>query len=427
MIPYRAIERWAKRPAHYPKFSRYRLQALCKLRLVNYLIVLAIGLAFLIVEKRSFVEISLYCLSLLLAPTISTYFSCRAKNPPKTYSYGFIFDGIFLGYICVVSDFNHTLIVLSIATQLSSGMSLQGIKGGVAPVASFLFSLFFFSQFIESDFSGSDSALLIIWIMYLLGITQLAFSFQMNYVLANSVADKRREISEQNVELEKLNTQIKEQVLVRYLPPDLINDIFEGKISMDTKPHSQQITVLFSDLSGFTEMSEEQGAEVVAEFLNDYLTIMNETIFANKGTIDKFIGDAIMVIFGAPVEMSEQEQVENAAQCAIAMQRGMVLVNQKWKTKGLNPVSMRIGMHQGKAVVGNFGSPQRVDYTAIGPAVNLAARVETACEPGSVFVSKEFRANLHDDTPADLAGEFELKGIEGKTSLYKLVDWAFPE
>ena len=109
------------------------------------------------------------------------------------------------------------------------------------------------------------------------------------------------------------------------------------------------------------------------------------------------------------------------------MQRGMVLVNQKWKAKGLNPVSMRIGMHQGKAVVGNFGSPQRVDYTAIGPAVNLAARVETACEPGSVFVSKEFRANLHDDTPTDLAGEFELKGIEGKTSLYKLADWAFPE
>ena len=123
---------------------------------------------------------------------------------------------------------------------------------------------------------------------------------------------------------------------MRYLPPALINDIFEGKVSMDTKPATQEITVLFSDLSGFTKMSEEQGAETVADFLNDYLTVMNETIFQNHGTIDKFIGDAIMVLFGAPVPMSAKEQAENAARCAQAMQAGMVLVNEKWKAKGFN-------------------------------------------------------------------------------------------
>ena len=128
--------------------------------------------------------------------------------------------------------------------------------------------------------------------------------------------------------IKSLNTQIKEQVLVRYLPPALINDIFEGKVSMDTKPATQEITVLFSDLSGFTKMSEEQGAETVAEFLNDYLTVMNETIFQNNGTIDKFIGDAIMVLFGAPVPMTAKEQAENAL---YALEAGMVLVNEKWK------------------------------------------------------------------------------------------------
>ena len=161
--------------------------------------------------------------------------------------------------------------------------------------------------------------------------------------------------------IESLNTQIKEQVLVRYLPPALINDIFEGKVSMDTKPATQDITVLFSDLSGFTKMSEEQGAETVAEFLNDYLTVMNETIFQNHGTIDKFIGDAIMVLFGAPVSMSSAEQAQNAYPLCSG-DAGMAEVNAKAKAL---LISMRIGIHQ---VVGNFGSPQRVDYTAVDQA-----------------------------------------------------------
>ena len=170
-----------------------------------------------------------------------------------------------------------------------------------------------------------------------------------------SLVRRELQLKAKNKQIQLLNQEIKEQVLSRYLPPELINDIFDGKISMDTQPHTKRVTVLFSDLSGFTKMSEEQGAEVVSDFLNDYLTAMNETIFANSGTIDKFIGDAIMVIFGAPMEMSESEQANNAARCALAMQKAMVGVNQKWEARGALPeVAMRIGIHQGQAVVGNL-------------------------------------------------------------------------
>ena len=189
---------------------------------------------------------------------------------------------------------------------------------------------------------------------------------------------------------------------------------------MDTKPHTKVVTVLFSDLSGFTKMSEKHGAEFVSDFLNDYLTAMNETIFSHQGTIDKFIGDAIMVIFGAPQDMSEHEQAENACRCAMAMQAKMSEVIAKWESRGREQLSMRIGIHQGSAVVGNFGSEQRVDYTAIGPTVNLASRIETACEAGCIYISESMRTLVEGRLETERVGEFDLKGIEEPVPLFKL-------
>ena len=303
------------------------------------------------------------------------------------------------------TQFNALISVL--ASNL--GGILPGILGGMVPVVSGWFLSFLLGEragehVVGQILVGGYAALCVFTSIW----------------LQSALVKLSQDASEMRRTIKSLNTQIREQVLVRYLPPALINDIFEGKVSMDTKPTTQDITVLFSDLSGFTKMSEEQGAETVADFLNDYLSVMNETIFENNGTIDKFIGDAIMVLFGAPVPMTAKEQAENAARCARAMQAGMVLVNEKWKARGLNEVSMRIGIHQGTAVVGNFGSAQRVDYTAIGPSVNLASRIESACVPGEIFVSPEISELLSPEL-TEQAGEYELKGISGKTSLYRLV------
>jgi class 3 adenylate cyclase len=105
--------------------------------------------------------------------------------------------------------------------------------------------------------------------------------------------------------------------------------------------------------------------------------------------------------------------------CARAMQHGLTSLNEQWAKRGLPALSQRIGIHQGTAVVGNFGSEKRSDYTCIGSAVNLASRIETACEVGQVYVSQSIHELLPDES--EEAGQFELKGIEGKTSLYKLV------
>ena len=221
-------------------------------------------------------------------------------------------------------------------------------------------------------------------------------------------------------EIQKLNDYITESVLKRYLPPALIGDILTGKLSMDRPAELRDITVLFSDLKGFTATSEALGPEAISAFLNEYLTKMNEIIFEHGGTIDKFIGDAIMVLFGAPQDMSAEEQVRRATDCARAMQVAMGELTCGWQEDGAGHLEMRIGVHHGSAVVGNFGSDQRSDYTAIGPSVNLAARIESASLPGAVFVSDAV-AQLLPGAATEEVGVFELKGIDEKTTLYRVV------
>jgi len=351
----------------------------------------------------------------LVLPSVFTFFALRSSGPQAFIIKSMLAECGVVAVVYLASGFSTFVVfwgaLLMAINALMTAGTIAGVVGLFAPgiVATVLAALGFpvGDGEISALSLGMHAGAVLIYVF---------LNAAMGYQAMTKISSLRREI-------QSLNQKIREQVLVRYLPPDLISDIFDGKISMDTKPHAKRVTVLFSDLSGFTKLSEKHGAEVVSEFLNDYLTIMNDTIFGHMGTIDKFIGDAIMVIFGAPHDMNEEEQARHACQCAIAMQKGMALVNEKWKPRGLEEVSMRIGIHQGKAVVGNFGSKQRVDYTAIGPSVNLASRIENACEPGSIYVSQEVRELFHDDPPTDLAGEFELKGIEGKTSLYRLVDW----
>ena len=133
----------------------------------------------------------------------------------------------------------------------------------------------------------------------------------------------------------------------------------------------------------------------------------------DNGCIDKFIGDAIMIIFGAPVEMIPTRQARLALQCALKMQETMKELNREWSQAGVDEIRMRIGIHHGPVVVGNFGSELRSDYTAIGPMVNKASRIETACTPGEIFLSGELCDYLEEKWFEE-AGLFEMKGIKGK-------------
>ena len=166
--------------------------------------------------------------------------------------------------------------------------------------------------------------------------------------------------------------------------------------------------MLFSDIVDFTKTSELLGPKKMSGILNEFLGVMIDTIYAHQGTIDKFIGDAIMVLFGAPQERSTEEQIALASSCAFAMQAALGKLNLKWQEQNIKPLSMRIGIHSGAAIVGTFGNELRSEYTAIGSTINIATRIEAAAEPGSILVSAEVRDYLEQDYWT-FAGEFELK------------------
>ncbi|TGK49190.1 adenylate/guanylate cyclase domain-containing protein [Leptospira kanakyensis] len=163
------------------------------------------------------------------------------------------------------------------------------------------------------------------------------------------------------------------QMMERFLPSQLVSEFYKNKVQLEPGGENKEVTVLFSDIRSFTKFSEQRSAEEVVQFLNEYLSRMTDVIFKFNGTIDKFIGDAIMTIFGAPFK--RDDDALRAVKSAVAMIRELEKLNQKM----VNPedrLQVGIGIHTGDAIVGNIGSDRRLDYTVIGDNVNLASRIE---------------------------------------------------
>jgi class 3 adenylate cyclase len=209
----------------------------------------------------------------------------------------------------------------------------------------------------------------------------------------------------------KLHRYITEVVLRRYLPPDLVKRAAVGELRLDAEPERRTVTVMFTDLVGFTELSEELGADQVGRVLNGYLSLLATLAHEAGGTVDKFVGDAVMVVFGAPEQLPAAEQALRAVTLAERIHRAVATLDAP------APLRARTGINTGDVVVGNFGSEVRSDYTVIGPAVNLAARLESASQPGRTLVGAA-TAELLGDFPLEDAGELHLKGIAQPVRAY---------
>ena len=226
-------------------------------------------------------------------------------------------------------------------------------------------------------------------------------------------------IRRQEREIEELNRHLTENVLKRYLPGDLIDQIVSGEVHLEQEAKTTQATIMFLDLVGFTSTSAELPASALSRVLNQFFSRMSDEVFAHGGTIDKFLGDGMMIMFGAPVAMEPTVQVDRAVRCGRAMQAAMRELGNVWSADDLPALTMRVGIHHGPVVVGNFGSDRRMDFTAIGPVVNMAERIQSVAPAGEVLISQAVRS-LVTGFQLRAAGNFQLKGISGEVACYSV-------
>jgi len=220
--------------------------------------------------------------------------------------------------------------------------------------------------------------------------------------------------------LTRLFKRYKDQLLLqnalsRYFPRALSQRIMkEGKT--DLKPAYKELTVLFSDIAGFTKWSSDKSPEDVHNFLNDYLESMAEILFYYGGTVDKFMGDGILAFFGDPFDIPNH--TEQCVKAAIAMQKKAIELAEKWKSIVDIDLKVRVGLNTGKVIVGNLGSKTRIEYTVIGAAVNLAQRMESNAPLGGILVTKEVKDRVSDKFNFAQRKDVTVKGYEETIEAY---------
>jgi adenylate cyclase len=235
--------------------------------------------------------------------------------------------------------------------------------------------------------------------------------------VANQVAIGMRQI--------RLSEQLRDEAIIRanlagFHSPDVVEMILtksRGGKSVAREVSEEVVSVIFSDICGFTAMSERLGPGEVAELLNVFFDRMTRVIFGYKGSVNKYIGDAVMAIFGAPIPMGNHP--EQAVRAALAMQEETKAIQETLPSD--RQFRIRIGVNSGRVVVGNIGSAQRLEFTVLGDPVNIAQRLESMCEPGKVWVGEETYQQTRSLFQFKDLGETSVKGRKQTIRAYEVI------
>lgn len=352
--------------------------------------------------------------------TLATYLFLRRVSEGKFES---LFDQIstadaaVIGFILSFVQFTILPTFLFILMIQFNSIIDGGFKKWVRDNTAFIFgvALTFLLWEPQWTFSSNTS----IGIASLIGILTYFCAYAM-YLHAHI---HRLEIGSQKLMNEQTLHKLRTYKLSRYLTPTVWKAVNEGRESA-LNAERKRITVFFSDIQGFSALSEELESETVTELLNRYLTDMSKIAAQYKGNIDKFMGDGLMILFGDSQSQGVKADCVRSVSMAIQMRKKMKELQTKWYNQGIKkPLQIRMGINTGYCTVGSFGTSHYMDYTALGTHVNLASRLESAADPGEILISHQTWSLVKDIVMCRDKGEIPVKGFSQAVKVYQVVDF----
>ena len=234
-------------------------------------------------------------------------------------------------------------------------------------------------------------------------------------ILANqgAVAVKNAKLADQMKSEETVRAN-----LARYLSPQIVDQVIKKDVQVNLGGDKKVVTVLFSDIRDFTRISETLPPDQLVQMLNEYFTEMAGIIFENQGSLDKYIGDAIVAVFGSLIALENPARA--AVQAAIQMMKRLETANERWTAQYGFPINIGIGINTGEVFLGNIGSPERMEFTVIGDTVNIASRFSGVAAPGQILITKEALQHLGTDIQYEKLPPIEVKGKSGKLEVFSI-------
>ncbi len=238
----------------------------------------------------------------------------------------------------------------------------------------------------------------------------------LGFKATENLGTSRQQARQSNLRLDGMNGYLK-----RYISPQIYSTI-SSTHEEELKTRRKRLTVFFSDIEGFTELMDNLEEEAVTVILNEYLNTMAEIALEFGGTLDKFIGDGIMVFFGDPETLGARQDALRCARMALEMRRRLGSLRNKWRQAGIfSDLHIRVGIHTGYCAVGNFGSEHRMDYTAVGSTVNIASRLEGKAERDTILLSDSTYRLIADSLVCQARPAVNVKGISQAIENYELI------
>lgn len=323
-----------------------------------------------------------------------------------------VFDSLVFGVLATMEGFGiasiSLVLIALISWILNTGLAIAWPIGIFLTTA--LVSFFYFGQGVDfSIWNFREQITVCIAFLFTL------YALYQTFIQLQSTTDELSSLQTNQSQLKLKNYQI-----AKYLPTPLRDRIARTK-EVEATTTRKKMTVFFSDLVGFSQLSEEMEPNDLSRILDSYLSEMADIAEKYEATLDKFIGDGIMIFFGDPKTRGTKEDAEQCVAMALEMQRRMNNLQIQWRQEGiLRTLQVRMGINSGFCSVGNFGSNDRMNYTAVGTEVNLASRLETSAKPGEILLSSSTYLLVQDKFLCKSRGDIKVKGFADSIPVFSV-------